>query len=154
MKIIKLFFQSIGIHYFKKDQQRLKKLYYEIMDIQEKYIEEYCDEEDKIQRFKERIYQMLELVSIREQREFLKMQYNPGIEYRGLKLRENIINDMYIELWLIGRDLFLYIFERRGEREQIIPFDIEDPYLLRIDQVYYALKNKGKPKFLEEFSKA
>lgn len=143
-ELTKLFFQSIVAYYFKRDDTKLEALYYEAMDIHERYVEQYCDEEEKEERFKEKIYELLDLIALRDQKETIGMKYFTEKTYKGLKLRENIINDIYVELWLMGKELWLYIFERRNTKESLIPFDIEDPYLVRIDQVYYALKNKRK----------
>ncbi|QEK10919.1 hypothetical protein FQB35_00210 [Crassaminicella thermophila] len=133
----KLFLKSIVAYCLNRDDQ-LEKLYYRTMDIHIEYIEKYYDEEEKEERFKERIYELLDLIALREQNNILKIKDRI---YKGIKLRENIIDDMYIELWLINKDLYLYIFEK-CKREEILPFYIEDPYLICLDQVYYALRNK------------
>lgn len=147
-ELTKLFFESVVAYYFKRDDEKLEKLYYEVMDIQEKYIEKYCDEEDKQERFKEKIYELLDIVVLKEQNEILRIHNGKGKMYRGIKLRENIINDIYTELWLIGKELFLYIFSGSGVKEEMIYFDIEEPYLLSMDQVYYALKKQRIPGLL------
>lgn len=146
-ELTKIFFQSVAAHYFHKDHMKLEQLYYHTMDLHERYIEQYCDEEEKEERYREKIYELLDLILLKEQNDTLKMKTSDAT-YKGIKIRENIINNMYVELWLVDKDLWLYIFESRGHKEEFIYFDIEDPYLLRMDQVYYGLKEKRSPGLL------
>ena len=141
LELTKIFFQSMMAHYLKRDDAKLERLYYKTMDIHERYIEQNCDDEEKEERYREKVYELLELIILREQKDILKMKQGKE-QYQGMKLRENIMEDMYLELWLIEEGLWLYIFEGRGAREELIPYEIEDPYLFRIDQVYLALKEK------------
>ncbi|QZY55000.1 hypothetical protein [Crassaminicella profunda] len=143
-KLTKYFIKSFVAYCLKKDEE-LEKLYYHTMDIHIEYIEKYYDEEEKEESFKERIYELLELIVLREQTDSLKIK---GKTYRGLKLRENIIHNMYVELWLIEKNLHLLIYEKAGNHQELLPFNIEFPYLLRLDQVYYSLKNKRIPGLL------
>ena len=143
-ELAKLFFQSAIAYYFNRDDSKLEKLYYETMDIHDQYIEIYCDDEEKEERYREKTYELLELISLREHVDFLSLK-STSQKHRGIKLRENIINNIYVELWLMGKELWLYIFEKQEIQEQLIPFLIEEPYLMRIDQVYYALKEKRIP---------
>lgn len=146
-ELTKIFFQSVAAHYVHKDHMKLEELYYDTMDLHERYIDQYCDEEEREERYREKVYELLDLIHVKEQNETLKMK-TTDITYTGLKIRENIINNMYVELWLVDKDLWLYIFEARGDMEDFVYFDIEDPYLLRIDQVYYGLKEKRGPGLL------
>lgn len=148
LELTKLFFQSAIAYYYERDDSKLEKLYYKTMDVHDQYIEIYCDEEEKQEKYKDRIYELIELISLREQEDVLRLHTSPPRKYKGIKLKENIINNMYVELWLIEGNLQLYIFERKNIPEQLILFKIEDPYLLSIDQVYYALKNKRAPGLL------
>ncbi len=141
LELTKLFCQSAVAYYLKRDDAKLENLYYKTMDIHDQYIELYCDEEEKEDRFKEKIYELLDLILEREHEDTLILKSNLE-KYRGIKLRENIINNIYVELWIIDKDLWLYIFEKQEVKEKVIPFEIEAPYLIRIDQVYYALKAK------------
>lgn len=145
--LTKIFFKSLAAYYFQKDDNRLEALYYETLDLHEQYIDIYCDEEDKEERLKEKVYEMLELILMKEQKDILQMKGSEKT-FRGLKLKENIIHDIYAELWLLGQNLWLYTFGGRDQQENMIPFDIENPYLLRIDQVYYGLKMQRVPGLL------
>lgn len=147
LELTKLFFQSAIAYYFKRDDRKLENLYYKTMDIHDQYIELYCDEDEKRRRFKEKINELLELISLKEQEEYLIIN-STHERHKGIKLRENIINNVYLELWLMGKSLWLYIFEKRDIKEKLMAFDIDEPYLVSIDQVYYALKNKRAPGLL------
>ena len=147
-ELAKLFFQSAIAYYFNRDDTKLEKLYYKTMDIHDQYIEIYCDEEEKEDRFKEKTYELLDLVALRDQEDILRLSYSE--KYRGLKLRENIINNVYVELWLIRKKLWVYIFENKDVQEKLVPFLVEEPYLFRIDQVYYSLKEKRVPGLLSK----
>ena len=148
-ELTKLFLQSIIVYYFKRDDAKLENLYYKTMDIHDQYIELYCDEEEKIERFMEKSYELLELISLKEQKDILTLK-DSSKKYIGIKLRENIINNVYVEVWIIDEELWLYIFEKKAIMEKLIPFLIEDPYLISIDQIYYALKEKRTPGLLSK----
>ncbi|QXM07073.1 hypothetical protein [Crassaminicella indica] len=143
-KLAKYFIKSLIAYCLKKDEE-LEKLYYRTMDIHIEYIEKYCNEIEKEERLKERIYELLALIALRAQTDTLRIKNKT---YKGLKLRENIMQNFYIELWIIGKKLYLYIYEKCGENEELVPFSIDIPYLLRLDQVYFALKNKRIPGLL------
>lgn len=147
LALTKIFFQSVIAHYFHRDHMKLEQLYYHTMDLHERYIEQYCDDEEKEERYRDKVYELLDLIRLKEQEEILRMRTSQET-YKGLKLKENIIGDIYVELWLMGDALRLYIFEAGGSREELVFFHVEDPYLLRMDQVYYALKSKRSPGLL------
>jgi hypothetical protein len=143
-KLTKYFLKSLVAYCLKRDEE-LEKIYYHTMDIHTEYIEKYYNGKEKEESFKERIYELLDLIVLREQTDILEIK---GDTYRGLKLRENIIHNMYVELWLIKKSLCLYIYEKAGKHQRLIPFRIDFPYLLRLDQVYYSLRNKRVPGLL------
>ncbi|PAB57116.1 hypothetical protein [Anaeromicrobium sediminis] len=142
LKTTMLFIKSLLIYIFKKDDEKLEKIYYEMMDLEIDYIENFSDEEEKNQVYKQKIIELVELVSIVEPKDILKMESLEEKMYKGLKLRENIINNIYLETWLINNRLWLYILESKGHRERLIPIDVDNLYLIRLDQLYYALKQK------------
>ncbi|MEW9121983.1 MAG: hypothetical protein AB2421_04660 [Thermotaleaceae bacterium] len=145
--LTKIFFKSLKAHYISRDDDQLEALYYETLDLHEQYIDIYCDEQDKEEQLKEKIYELLDLILLKEQKDILRMKTS-GRTFKGLKLRENIIHDIYVELWLLGKNLWLYTFGGKDKKENIIPFDIENPYLIRIDQVYVGLKAQRVPGLL------
>ena len=142
LKTTMLFAKSLLIYVFKKDDEKLEKIYYEMMDLEIDYIENFSDEEEKNQVYKQKILELVELVSIVEPKDILKLESLEEKMYKGLKLRENIINNLYLETWLINNRLWLYILESKGSRERLIPIDVDNLYLIRLDQLYYALKQK------------
>ncbi|WP_053955399.1 hypothetical protein [Inediibacterium massiliense] len=144
VKIIKYLFQGL-FAYLQRNDQKLERIYYEMMDLHMDYIEKYYEDEEKEEKLKESIEEIISIVSIVDGKDLLKVGDE---EYIGLKLRENIIHDLYIELWLIEKELYLYIFKGKERKEEIIPFCINDPYLIRLDQVYEALREKRIPGLL------
>ncbi|MFZ5965555.1 MAG: hypothetical protein ACOYVK_00045 [Bacillota bacterium] len=147
LELMKLLFQSFVAYYLKRDDSKLEKIYYDTMDIQEQYVEIYYDDEEKEEKFREQIEDLLDLISQKEANDILRMKYSRE-RYRGLKLRENIIHNMVVELWLIDQKLWLYILEGNGLRESLQYYDLDNPYLFRIDQVYYGLKKHRTPGLL------
>ncbi|WP_129598741.1 hypothetical protein [Anaerophilus nitritogenes] len=138
VKLIKYLFEGL-FAYIKRNDEKLEKIYYEMMDLHIDYIEKYYEDEEKEEQLKESIKELMSIVSIVDEEDVLKVG---GKEYTGLKLRKNIVHDSYIELWLIEKELYLYIFRGNERKEEMIPFCINDPYLIRLSQVYESLKEK------------
>ncbi|MCT4592661.1 MAG: hypothetical protein N4A57_00080 [Anaeromicrobium sp.] len=142
LKTTILFIKSLLIYIFKKDNEKLEEIYYEMMDLEIDYIENFSDEEEKNQVYKQKIIELVELISIIEPKDILKIESLEEKMYKGLKLRENIINNLYLETWLINNRLWLYILESKNSGDRLVPIDVDNLYLIRVDQLYYALKEK------------
>lgn len=136
----KLFFRFIVAHY-RKDGKELEKIYFNTLELYEKYVNTYYNDNEKINIYKEIIYELLELLDMQQQNEVIEFDKDIR-KIKGLKLKEKIINNKYVELWGRGKNLWLYIFENNEKNEMFIPYDIEKPYLIDIEQVYNALKDK------------
>lgn len=135
----KLFIKFIGAHY-KKDEEMLEKIYFDTLDLYQIYMDEYLDEKQKSEKLKEIIYELLDLIDMREQNEELKVK---GMHlFKGLKIKEKIMGSRYIELWVKGKRLWLYIFENSKNKETILPYEVEEPYLINTEQAFYALREK------------
>lgn len=135
----KLFLKFIGAHY-RKDEKMLEKIYLDTLELYQQYMDLYMDDEKKKQKLKEIIYELLDLLEMREQNEELKVKNR--LVFKGMKIREKIIGNRYIELWVKGKKMWLYIFENNKNKEVILPYMIDDPYLFNTEQAYYALKEK------------
>lgn len=135
----KLFLRFIGAHY-KKDEKKLEDIYMETLELYERYMDTYMDKKLKKNKMKEITYELLEILSMREQNDELRMK--DLRLFRGLKIKEKILASQYIELWANGNKLWLYIYENNRNKELFIPYIIESPYLFDVEQTYYALKDK------------
>jgi len=135
----KLFLKFIKAHY-KKDERMLEEIYLDTLELYQKYIDTYMTKTGRIQKLKEIIYELLDILSMREQNEDLKIK---DIHlFKGIKIKEKIIGACYIELWVKGNKLWLYVFENNKNKEVIIPYNIEEPYLFDTEQTFFALKDK------------
>lgn len=135
----KLFIKFIGAHY-KKDEEMLEKIYLDTLNLYQQYIEEYLDKNQRKEKYKEIIYELLELFEMREQNEVLRIKDVPL--FKGIKIKEMIMGTRYIELWVKGKKIWLYIYENRNNKEHIVPYKIEKPYLINTEQAFHILKDK------------
>ncbi len=138
-KNTKLFVKFVGAHY-KKDEEMLEKIYLDTLNLYQLYMDEYLDDHQKTEKFKEIIYELLDLLEMREQNDELKIK---GIHlFKGLKIKEKIMGTRYIELWVKGKRMWLYIFENSKNKEIVLPYEVEKPYLINTEQAFYALREK------------
>lgn len=124
----------------KKDEKKLEKVYLDTLEIYQQYMEDNLNETQKKEKMKELIYELLEILQMREQNEQLKIR-GKGL-FKGIKVKEKIIDNRYIELWVRGNKIWLYVFDNSKSPEQVYPYTIEKPFLINNEQVYYALKEK------------
>lgn len=137
----KLFLKFIGAHY-QKDEKKLEQIYMDTLELYEKYINTYMDKNTRLKKLEEIIDELLEILSMREQHEELRMKNNQL--FRGLKIKEKIIGSRYIELWVKESKMWIYIYENNKNKEMITPY-IKD--FFDLEQIYYALKNKAMQKY-------
>ncbi len=134
----KLFFKFIKAHY-KKDEKMLESIYMDTLELYQQYMDAYMNKKTRMEKIKEISYELLDILSMREQSEELKIK---GTFFKGLKIKEKIIGSQYIELWVKGKKMWLYIFENNKNKEIILPYHIEEPYLIDAEQAFFALKEK------------
>ena len=138
-KNTKLFIKFIGANY-RKDEDTIQNIYLDTLELYDKYMDEYLTEKEKLQKRKEIIGELIDLISMYNGDEELKIN---GIElFRGIKIKGKIINKKYVELWLKGRSLWVYVFENKLVKEGLLIWDIENPKVLDEEEVYYALREK------------
>lgn len=137
----KLFLKFIGAHY-KKDEKKLEQIYMDTLELYEKYINTYMDRNTRLKKLEEIIQELLEILSMREQNEELQMK-NDHL-FRGLKIKEKIVGTRYIELWVKGSEMWIYVYENNKNQEMMVPY-IKD--FFNLEQIYYALKKKAKQKY-------
>lgn len=137
----KLFLRFVKAHY-KRDEKMLEGIYLDTLELYQKYIDTYMNKSTKIEKMKEIIYELLDIISMREQNEDLKIK---DIHiFKGIKIKGKIIGASYTELWVKGNKLWLYVFENNINKEVILPYNIEEPYLFDTEQTYFALKEKAR----------
>ncbi len=135
----KLFLKFIKAHY-KKDGKMLEEIYLDTLALYEQYMDAYMNKTTRIKKIEEITHELLDILSLREQNDELTIK---GMSlFKGLKIKEKIIGAKYIELWVRGKRMWLYIFENNKNKEVILPYFIEEPYLMDSEQVYHALKEK------------
>ncbi len=135
----KLFLKFIKAHY-KKDEKMLERIYMDTLELYQQYMDTYMSKKTRMEKIKEISYELLDILSMREQSDELKIKGSSFI--KGLKIKEKIIGSQYIELWVKGKKMWLYIFENSKNKEIILPYYIESPYLIDSEQAFYALKEK------------
>lgn len=139
LKNVKLFLAFIAA-YLKRDEKKLEKIYLDTLDLYHQHMELNLNECRKKEIIKELIYELLEILEMRDQNEQLSICGKSL--FKGIKIKEKIIDNRYIELWVRGNKIWLYVFENSKSPEQIYPYTIENPFLINNEQVYHALKEK------------
>lgn len=138
-KNTRLFIKFIGANY-RKDEDTIQNIYLDTLELYDQYMDEYFNESEKARKRKEIITELVELISMYDEKEALSIN---GIElFKGIRIKGKLVNNKYVEIWLKNKNLWVYIFENKPIKEGLSIWDTNNPSVLKEEEVYYALIEK------------
>lgn len=138
-KNTRLFIKFIGANY-RKDEDTIQNIYLDTLELYDQYMDEYFNESEKARKRKEIITELVELISMYDEKEALSIN---GIElFKGIRIKGKLVNNKYVEIWLKNKNIWVYIFENKPIKEGLFIWDRNNPSVLKEEEVYYALIEK------------